>query len=341
MTRTPFDSDGPPPNAFAEAHQEECCTPCTVYFGIGALALQRQRMGGGVLGVHDPNSGGLDTGLLPPANATPNVTYNTAPSDFHWGVQGTFGIQEGPHAFELSGFYIAPQSDSGTVIDPGRIDLPFGAFPAPAGFAGDANLWLQADQVTVRLRSELANAEFNYRYVSSPQFEWILGIRYIDQRETLDIFTDDNGVAHPPANPLLQATYQTHTANQIIGGQFGFEANGFLIPERFALGLSNKNMVGANFLEADNQLIRGDGLVFDLGRHHDTQVAGAIELNAFATIWFSPNIRLRGGYQAFWLFEAAQARDQVNFDPSQPLGSIHRADSIFYHGPRIELQIAF
>jgi hypothetical protein len=337
----PFDCDGPPPNGFVEKCCEEGGVPCIFYFGAGALALQRQRMGNGSLGVHDPNPGGLDTGLPPPANAATIATYNTAPSTYHWGVQATFGVQQGPHAIEVTGYYISPQTDSGSVADPSRIDLPFGGFPAPKGFDGDNNLWRQADLVSVHLSSQLGSAELNYRYIMGPELEWIFGFRYFDQRETLDIFTDDDGIAHPPPNSQLQATYETRTINQIIGGQIGFESNVFLIPDCFALGLSNKNMVGVNFMEADNALIRGDGLVVDLGHRTGNQVAGLIELNAFATLWFTPNIRLRGGYQAMWIFNVPQARDQVDFDTTQPVTTIHRTDSIFYHGPRVELQIAF
>jgi hypothetical protein len=260
---------------------------------------------------------------------------------YHWGVQARAGVQVGSDAIELSAFYLKDQTDSGTVTAPGRIDVVFGTAASPANFQGDKNLWLQADQVTVSLRTQLWGADLNYRHVVWTGFELLAGVRYIDQSETFDVFTDDDGQVFQPANPLLQATYESHVHNRIPGGQLGFEITQFLVPQWFSLGLSNKNMIGPNFMEADNRLIRGDGLIVDLGRATKTTISGAVEVNVFATLWLGPNLRLSGGYQALWLFNVAEAHDQVIFNPNVPLTTINRSDSIFYHGPRIELQLAF
>src|SRR5262249_21992495 len=162
-------------------------------FGAGALALERQGLGNGSLGVADTAPGlltQLDTGKLPAANAATIVTDGTAAPRFHWGVQAVAGVQVGSDAIELSAFYLKDQTDSGTVTAPGRIDVVFGTSTSPANFQGDKNLWLQADQVTVSLRTQLWGADLNYRHVVWTGFELLAGVRYIDQSETFDVFTD-------------------------------------------------------------------------------------------------------------------------------------------------------
>ncbi len=345
IQRSPFDNaDHQPGNGFTESCPEECGPPCIFYFSAGALALQRQRPGNGTIAVADTGPG-TDTGTLPLAIPGPGnvvaVRNNNVGNDYWPGIVGTLGVQRGSHALEISGFYISRHSEQGTVTQPGRLDLPFGAYASPPGFEGDNNLWLQADRVTVFLRSQLGSAEMNYRNIFGPEFELIFGVRYIDLREQFGIVTDDDGVSNPPPDPKLIATYQTQAINQILGGQIGFESNFFLIPERFALGFSDKNMFGVNFMEADARLIRGDGLTTMLGHHWETELAGAVELNAFATLWFNEHVRLRAGYQALWIFNPVQAHQQVNFDPNVPLAGIHHSDSVFYHGPRVELQFGF
>jgi hypothetical protein len=266
--------------------------------------------------------------------------FNSVPRDYHWGAQGTLGYQNGPHAIELHGWYISEQSNTFSITRAGQLDLPFANFPTPLGFEGNNFLWLQADQVTVELQTRLANAELNYRYLPIPQFECIFGVRYIDLNEVFGITTDDDVVVAQPPDPFRRATYQVETNNQFVGGQIGFEAQTF-VAEKLSFGITNKNMVGPNFFDVENRLIRGDGFERTPGFRDGSQISGLVELDLFMTIWFNPRCRLRAGYQAMWLFNVIEASEQVNFDPALNLGTIDDSGSIFYHGPRIEFQFAF
>jgi hypothetical protein len=252
----------------------------------------------------------------------------------------TLGMQHGPHAVELHGYYLEALSNGRTATAAGQLDVPFANSPFPLGFEGNNNLWLQADQVTVELQTRLANVECNYRYLQMPQFEWLVGVRYVNLEELFRIITDDDSVVVQPRDPFRRATYQVESDNHIFGGQVGFEANAF-VAEKWSIGVSNKNMVGPNFFDVENRLIRGDGFERTPGRRSDTNISGLVEVNLFTTIWFSSNMRLKAGYQALWLLNVPVAAEQVNFDPNVILGTVDDSGSVFFHGPRIEFQFAF
>ena len=76
----------------------------------------------------------------------------------------------------------------------GNIDALFSRSRPPLGFEGDNGLWLQADRVSSTFQSELFNGELNYRCwnVGISGLEFIAGVRYLDQREKLSIFTSDD-----------------------------------------------------------------------------------------------------------------------------------------------------
>jgi hypothetical protein len=52
-------------------------------------------------------------------------------------------------------------------------------------------------------------------------------------------------------------------------------------------------------------------------------------------------LRLRGGYQAFWLTNIATSQDQVDFNLANTGGRKNYTGSTFYHGPMVELQFLF
>ncbi len=347
VTSTPFPRAS---NDFANGFDEPCPCPtnCFVYGGVGPIALQRQRMGNGVVAVADPgltvNVPGIprnvDSGITPPPGAPTALVFGDTPSDYHWGVEATLGFQFGANAIELTGFYIGQQTDSRTFTAIGQYDLPFSAFRPPLGFEGDNFLWLQADRVGLSLETRLASLELNYRRQCQPWLELIFGARYVYQSERLGIFTDDGVLESPPPIPALQATYEVNTINRIYGGQFGFEIQHFLLPG-FALSFSDKNMIGYNHFSVDNRLFRGDGLTRPEGSFRGNEISGLVELDLMATWWLNEHMRLRFGYQALWLLHLPQAQQQVNFDPTTPLSEVNDKGSIFYQGPRLEFQLAF
>lgn len=318
-----------------------------VYFYVGALAFQRQRLGHGVVAYLDPNTRALDTGITPapvsPKN-NPLLDFQDIDPPMQWGGKGTLGYVTGNYALELVGWYL-PQTDTDVQASvPGRTNTFF-ANP-PVGFEGDNGLWLQADIVRVTQQTTMGNAEVNVRYFSKAVggIEPIIGIRYLDLQERLSIFTDDDGILFRDVNgngdPLRQATYSTRVHNHIVAPQLG--ADLYWQPlQRLALGAVAKGAWGANFVDREYQLFRGDGFSgFNVQRGW-TQFTSVYELNLYADIYITEQMRLRAGYNALWVVHLPEAVDQVNYDLSRPEAIRKEAGSIFFHGPSVEVQFLF
>jgi hypothetical protein len=102
-----FSAENPAPHGF-----EAFWSGCTCYYQLGAIALQRQGLGNGVLAVRDPT--GFDTGNLPPSNAPVLQSFRDLPPEYTAGVEAALGYRWDCGAIEVSGFYI-PRSETNTV----------------------------------------------------------------------------------------------------------------------------------------------------------------------------------------------------------------------------------
>jgi hypothetical protein len=243
------------------------------------------------------------------------------------------------------------------------LDLPFQN--APAGFEGNNGLFRQADLVTLRFASSFTGGEANLRFwtnVGSP-LEGILGVRYFHLHESFSYLTRDDAfpeIVNPDptmdqnipvfsqtgfpfrrvGDPRVSAVYRTEVRNQILGPQIGFE--GHLLPLNWlALSYSAKATLGANHITRDVSLVRGDRLVGFQTRDSFTKFSHAYELGAAADISLLEKAHLRVGYNFFLLEEIGTAIGQVDYDLSHTRGHRATSDSVFYHGPSIELQFVF
>jgi hypothetical protein len=332
------------PGAFMECPPalEEGC-----YVNIGGMLLKRQKMHHLNIAVIDrANTTNLDTGETPllARDQIPVQTAADVDPAMAGGVRGTIGYQFGNEAIEFTGYWIPDNSASTDFFFPGRIDQFF--TNAPIGFEGDNGLWLQADHVRTTLRSSLANAELNYRWWNSALTggEAIFGIRYLDQRERLSIFTDDDGLTVLDVNgnpdPTRQATYSIDAHNHILAPQLGLEYHNALC-SWLGLTLSAKGAWGVNWVDSRAKLIRGDNFQgFDLTRH-DSLFSQVYEGGAFFDIYVFERMRVRAGYNLLWLVDIAEAVREVNFDLANQLNGKLQTGSVFYHGPVIELQFLF
>jgi hypothetical protein len=225
----------------------------------------------------------------------------------------------------------APTVDGGPA-NQSRLDLPF--FNEPTGFKG---LWLQAQNVSVSLQSELGSAEANYRTSGLMEgLQLLAGIRYVDVREQFALSTDDEPVPTPTTSTL----YQTETHNHLIAGQLGCEWWANLVPW-FAVGATAKGAWGVNMIDTAVFLQRGDGLV-GIDSHRSTQSFGQVyEVGLMGQFRLGDSVRLRGGYSALWLLGVATAADQVDYDLAHTTGQERSNGHLFYHGPMIEVLFSF
>lgn len=329
------------PNAFQDGScPEPSCCGC--YVSVGGLGLFRSRMERLPLAVRDPLP--IDTGNQPPANASLLRDLGDIPQVMSAGVQASVGTYWQWGALELSGFWLPDKSSSRTDFNQGRLDSFF--FNPPLGFEGDNGLWLQADIMKTTLTSRMGNAEANLRFWSSQGsgLEFSLGVRYLDMRETLSVFTDDDALQIRQVNgqpdPTREAIYSVRTENRILAPQFGLQARCDPCCW-FTVGAMFKGAWGVNFMDSEVSLVRGDGFFGFASRREQDIFSHLYEAGLFVDLHCVQWCHLRAGYNTLWLVHVAEARQQFDYNLADHFGNAHNDGSIFYHGPFAELAFVF
>jgi hypothetical protein len=330
-------------HAFEDPHQVPT-EPHGVYLHVGTEALMRQRLGHQPVTLLDNTNRGIDTGNVPRFDSHVILDTNDVKPQYQWGVRATLGYMNKDNAVELTGFYLPETSFIKTRARPGRLSSYF--FNAPLGFEGDNGIFLQDDITRATLRSQIGSGELNYRWWNKAQWglEGILGLRYFDSQETLSYFFDDDGIVRPDIrgrpDPLRQATYLDRSHSRLVGPQVGCEWN-YPVTCWFTIGANVKGAWGANFVEIDKRLTRGDGLIGFNGKNTDTIFSHLYEIGLYGDISLWEQVRVRFGYNALWLVHVPDAQTQLQFDLANQFPGRNDNGSIFYHGPMVELQLFF
>jgi hypothetical protein len=200
--------------------------------------------------------------------------------------------------------------------------------------------------VQTRLWSAVTSGELNLRCWSGAFTgpELIIGARYFAADERVSIITDDDLLTVRDINnqpdPLRRATYSVRTQNRMIGGQLGFEWNCVVHPAA-SLHFMGKGAWGPNLFRSNYVLQRGDGFEPINIKNTDTLFSHLYEIGAFLDLYLMERVKLRGGYQALWFVNVAEAVDQVQYNLQAQGLDRNTNGTIFYHGPRVELQIMF
>src|SRR5947209_18527408 len=100
-------------------------------------------------------------------------------------------------------------------------------------------------------------------------------------------------------------------------------------------------MAGVNLLDRQVSLTRGDGVSGFRTQENLQRFAHAYEMAFNADVSLLECAHLRVGYNFFWLVDIATAVGQIDYDLSHTSGRRNSSDSVFYHGPSIELQFVF
>jgi hypothetical protein len=342
-----------PINAFNTDNHNGCGPPHYVFAGAGAMALRRQRLPQGPIALLEPVAM-HDTNTITAPTSPEALDFRDVPTAYDWGVSATFGYRWGPEAVEISGFFLPRQQTSASASFVGKEDVLFGAFPTPPPFQVPTdvptNPFLQNDIVQARLSTELGSVEANFRHQLNDRLEAFVGMRYFSLLERFDIFTDD--LAVPDGGgfgvirrglgvPGVQADYLISARSDLVGPQLGFLYEQQLLPG-FAISFLSKNMIGADFFSVQHTLTRVDtGQLGPGASRSGTQASGIIEIGAFASWWVNQHIRLRAGYQALWVINVPDASRNVSFNLNEPLGTPSDHSSIFFHGPTLDVELAF
>jgi len=313
-----------------------------VYAAVGTQALQRQKLGKGAVAVFDQQN--QDTGTFPPSQSQVAQRFNDLTPDMAFGVRATIGYLFHDQSVELTGFYIPTNEASRILNNQGRIDAFF--FNPPIGFEGNNGLWLQADRLRTSLTTQIGSAELNYRCwnVAVNGFEFIAGLRYLDHRERLNVFTGDDDLSFGDVfgnpDPKRQATYTSQVRNHIVAPQVGFEWAGAVF-HCLGVGMSGKVALGPNFVEDNVALTRGDGFSGFNTHQSRTIFSQVYEVGAFVDFHLLEKLRVRAGYNALWLGGIHTAQDLLDFNLANTAGRNNDDGSTFYHGPQVELQLLF
>jgi hypothetical protein len=334
------------PGAFTDCPPE----PDTgTYFNVGGMALQRERLGHTPVAVIDTtNPSNLKNGHIPftPKFTTPVLELHDIDPNMAWGARTTLGYMWDSQAVEVSGFFVGDATAATAFNFPGRLFLFFNH--PPLGFEGDNGMWTHADRAVETLSTSIGTVEFNYRWWSPEitELEGIIGIRYLDEMEDLQIFTgDDDLTVHDiNGNPdaKRQATYAAREHNKILAPQLGLEGSLPLL-SWVALSYEGKGAWGVNFLETNTSLRRGDGFWGRASHRNDLFFSQVYEAGLFLDFCVLERLRIRAGYNVMWLGNIAQASDQIHYDLRQRFQTDFKIEkhSAYYTGPVIEVQFLF
>jgi hypothetical protein len=332
------------PNGFTDG---DCCRDGYGFAVIfGGMGLQRQSMGNKVLGFLDPgvNINGTqvfaNTGTLPPAG-TPAVlnTHDISP-EMQAGVRASLIWREPEWAVELTGFYSGVSHITHTLEAPAQIDLGFNFFPTPIGFTPGNGLWLQDDLAQLRFQTQMYNGEANYRFSTAKNFEWILGVRYVDYAESFGIMTEQTILRTGVFDPNTTAFINDIVHDHILAAQVGFETE-FDLTERIGVGCSGKAGVGPDFVDYNHTLQRGDDFYGPSVHRSETQVSQVYEIDAYFDFAITEQFKIRAGYQAIWLVDLPLSANQLSFDLGNTAAPFNKNNSVFYSGPMLEVQFVF
>lgn len=170
---------------------------------------------------------------------------------------------------------------------------------------------------TVWSRSGLDSEEFNLRRRLSPNFALLGGLRALQLTE----HTNFGQLGDPNAG------YFSQTANQLFGGQLGFEA---VAPARGYgrfFGSAKYGIYDNRFKVAAQALSGGSVLRI---APIDTMAATVGDFSAGYEIQVVPCCTFRIGYQALWIQSVALSIDQLNrYDLFSGQGTVHKGNPLY------------
>lgn len=184
---------------------------------------------------------------------------------------------------------------------------------------------------TAKVRSELHDAEANYRCFVGDDFSLLVGFRYLN-------FTETFAGSFSGLRPLGPISNRHQTDNNLYGGQIGANYRA-TFSDRLAIDLGGKAGLFGNDCSFDatalSPLSRDPATTS--GSTCQTSFVG--EVNLTGTVRLADNVWVRGGYQVMWLTGVALAMDQL---PTSNFGGTSKVDAqgdVFYHGAYAGLEL--
>jgi hypothetical protein len=228
-----------------------------------------------------------------------------------------FGIDVEAGYFSIDGYRasrtVFPESSPVIFASPG---VPLSAFPG--------------EGIRMDYLSRILSSELNGRLALGDRLSLLAGFRWIDLHENL-LGT------HIAAGGMETQVLDINIDNHLYGGQIGLDVSLFNRNGPFRIDGTLKAGIFGNL--ADQSVIVEESS-FGEGKRDHTAFIG--ELNLVAVYEITPNILLRGGYQAMWLEGVALAGDQpATLDLFSGTFRPDVGGSLFYHGAFAGLEVDF
>ncbi|MFN0017375.1 MAG: hypothetical protein ACKVP0_03885 [Pirellulaceae bacterium] len=191
--------------------------------------------------------------------------------------------------------------------------------------------WYANGLLSTQYSSDLNSFEFNARLPTSKNFTTILGLRYINLHEAVQLQV---------SSPVQDFGWKTITSNNLFGAQAG----GDLVISR--LGSFQMNAIGkagiyVNSIKQEGMIvgfpIPGAVLVDD----GSSQVAFLGELKLTGTYRFTDYLAVNAGYQAMWLSNVAFGQNQFSAISFANGGGIDATGSPLLHGATIQAVVSW
>lgn len=295
------------------------CTMCPCdYIVMEGLMMQRD------------NAAANNPLVLTTGTQVPSTVFSTG--DLNFDLASGFRIYGGHRfnecwAIEAGYFGLWGPTATASVIEANQLLIP-----------GDLGLAVNnfgfADRVDLEYTSQIQGAEANAvlcttcgdccdRYCQS--IEWIGGVRYLSLTERFSLTSYDSLES--------VSTYQTHTQNNLYGGQAGARIHRCY--GRFSLEGTGKAGAYYNYANQAQDAITDfpSFLIRDHRSASDEKIAFVGELSLTGIYQLNCVWGLRAGYNLMWVEGVALAPDQLDFTNTQTSGTAINLDgSLFVHG---------
>jgi hypothetical protein len=181
---------------------------------------------------------------------------------------------------------------------------------------------------TQNYRSQLNSLELNRRWFGWDVISTFAGVRYLNVGE--DFLFDSTGA-------VGTGVLAVETNNHLFGPQVGMEL-------MFPLGrwMTTSTIKGGMFANATdgNALMINNGILQFAASDDDIEFAANLEFGYFVSYQVTPRIKIRGGYEFWWLCGLALAPDQLTNTLTASSGSkVGTNSGTYYHGATAGVEV--
>lgn len=179
-------------------------------------------------------------------------------------------------------------------------------------------------------RSRLHSAELNRRWYGWDVISTLVGVRYI---------SIDEDFLYNTTGPVGTGSLLIETNNQMLGAQIGTELK-FPV-HNWMTTLSLKGALMANSVDG-NLRLTNQGAVEVSNTAEDLSGAALMEIGYFFSYQVTPRVKVRGGYEMWWLYGFAGVPGQLTNPVTAGTGAIvDRKSDMYYHGASAGVEIVW